>query len=55
MRQESQRLRPSGEVNRAMGRVLVSPRAPKILVPGGGLLRVEVNLREVLSPRVCAG
>ena len=47
--QEVQGLRPSVEVNNAMERALASPRAPRVLVPHGGPLRVEVNLaREVL-------
>jgi lipoprotein-anchoring transpeptidase ErfK/SrfK len=49
--QEVQGLRPSenGVVSRAMLRALATPRAPKVLVPRGGPLRVEVNLaREVL-------
>jgi hypothetical protein len=47
--QETQGLRPSDEVNQAMERALARPRAPRVLVPHGAPLRVEVNLaREVL-------
>jgi hypothetical protein len=49
--QEVQGLRPSenGVVSRAMLRALARPRAPRVLVPRGGRLRVEVSLaREVL-------
>jgi lipoprotein-anchoring transpeptidase ErfK/SrfK len=47
--EEVQGLRTTGVVNRAMLRALAHPRAPRVLVRGGGKLRVEVNLaREVL-------
>jgi Putative peptidoglycan binding domain/L,D-transpeptidase catalytic domain len=47
--EEVQGLRTTGVVSRAMLRALAHPRAPKVLVPRGGKLRVEVNLaREVL-------
>jgi lipoprotein-anchoring transpeptidase ErfK/SrfK len=43
--QETQGLHPRNAVTPAMQRALASPRPPKVLVPHGGRLRVEVNLR----------
>jgi len=44
--QETQGLHPRNAVSTAMRRALASPRKPKILVPHGGRLRVEVNLKD---------
>src|SRR5262245_2725584 len=44
--QATQGLHPQDAVNRAMQRALASPRPPKVLVPHGGHLRVEVNLKD---------
>ena len=44
--QATQGLHPRDAVNRAMQRALASPRPPKVLVPHGGRLRVEVNLKD---------
>jgi lipoprotein-anchoring transpeptidase ErfK/SrfK len=47
--QEVQGLTPQNDVTTAMWRALENPRQPKVLVPGGGSTRVEVNLaREYL-------
>jgi peptidoglycan hydrolase-like protein with peptidoglycan-binding domain len=47
--EEVQGLPTTGVVNHRMLRALEHPRAPKVLVPRGGRLRVEVNLKhEVL-------
>jgi lipoprotein-anchoring transpeptidase ErfK/SrfK len=47
--QEVQGLPGEDYVSSAMWRALDHPRAPQVLVPGGGSMRVEVNLaREVL-------
>jgi peptidoglycan hydrolase-like protein with peptidoglycan-binding domain len=47
--QEVQGLTPSGDVSQATQRALARPRAPQILVPDGGSLRVEISLaREIL-------
>jgi lipoprotein-anchoring transpeptidase ErfK/SrfK len=47
--EEVQGLPTTGEVGHRMLRALEHPRQPKVLVPGGGQLRVEVNLKhEVL-------
>jgi lipoprotein-anchoring transpeptidase ErfK/SrfK len=43
--QETQGLHPRNAVGPAMQRALASPRPPKVLVPHGGRLRVEVNLK----------
>jgi lipoprotein-anchoring transpeptidase ErfK/SrfK len=43
--QETQGLRPRNAVSPAMQRALASPRPPKVLVPHGGRLRIEVNLK----------
>jgi lipoprotein-anchoring transpeptidase ErfK/SrfK len=43
--QETQGLHPRDAVTPAMQRVLASPRPPKVLVPHGGRVRVEVNLK----------
>jgi peptidoglycan hydrolase-like protein with peptidoglycan-binding domain len=42
--QEVQGLAVQDAVNATMQRALASPRAPAVLVPGGGSLRVEVNI-----------
>jgi len=34
----------SGEVSRATEHALAHPRAPRVLVPGGGSMRIEVNM-----------
>ena len=44
--QETQGLHPGDAVSSAMQRALASPRPPKVLVPHGGRLRVEVNLKD---------
>jgi lipoprotein-anchoring transpeptidase ErfK/SrfK len=44
--QETQGLQPQDAVSPAMQRALASPRPPKVLVPHGGRLRVEVNLKD---------
>ena len=44
--QETQGLPPRDAVTPAMQRALASPRPPKVLVPHGGRLRVEVNLKD---------
>jgi lipoprotein-anchoring transpeptidase ErfK/SrfK len=44
--QETQGLHPRDAVSPAMQRALASPRPPKVLVPHGGQLRVEVNLKD---------
>jgi Putative peptidoglycan binding domain/L,D-transpeptidase catalytic domain len=44
--QETQGLRPRDAVTSAMQRALASPRRPKVLVPHGGRLRVEVNMKD---------
>ena len=44
--QETQGLHPRNAVNPAMQRALAHPRRPKILVPHGGRLRVEVSLKD---------
>jgi lipoprotein-anchoring transpeptidase ErfK/SrfK len=44
--QETQGLRPRNVVSSEMQRALASPRPPKVLVPHGGRLRVEVNLKD---------
>ncbi len=43
--QETQGLHPRNVVGAAMQRALASPRPPKVLVPHGERLRVEVNLK----------
>src|SRR5215469_7454610 len=43
--QETQGLHPRNAVSPAMQRALARPRPPKVLVPQGGRLRVEVNLK----------
>jgi len=43
--QETQGLHPRNAVSPAMRRALARPRPPKVLVPDGGRLRVEVNLK----------
>src|SRR5215831_6307725 len=43
--QETQGLHPRNVVSSKMQRALASPRPPKVLVPHGGRLRVEVNLK----------
>ena len=43
--QETQGLHPRNAVSPAMQRALASPRPPKVLVPHGGRLRVEVSLK----------
>jgi lipoprotein-anchoring transpeptidase ErfK/SrfK len=43
--QETQGLHPRNVVSSEMQRALASPRPPKVLVPHGGRLRVEVNLK----------
>jgi len=44
--QETQGLHPQDAVSSAMQRALARPRPPKVLVPHGGGLRVEVNLKD---------
>ena len=44
--QDTQGLHPQDAVSPAMQRALASPRPPKGLVPHGGRLRVEVNLKD---------
>ena len=44
--QDTQGLPPRAGVSPAMQRALASPRPPKVLVPHGGRLRVEVNLKD---------
>jgi lipoprotein-anchoring transpeptidase ErfK/SrfK len=44
--QETQGLHPRDAVSAAMQRALASPRRPKVLVPHGGRLRVEVNIKD---------
>jgi lipoprotein-anchoring transpeptidase ErfK/SrfK len=44
--QETQGLHPRNAVSSAMQRALASPRPPQVLVPHGGHLRVEVNLKD---------
>ncbi len=44
--QETQGLHPRDAVSGAMQRALASPRPPKVLVPRGGRLRVEVSLKD---------
>ena len=44
--QETQGLHPRNAVRPAMQRALASPRPPKVLVPHGGRLRVEVSLKD---------
>jgi peptidoglycan hydrolase-like protein with peptidoglycan-binding domain len=44
--QETQGLHPRDSVSSAMQRALASPRPPTVLVPHGGRLRVEVNLKD---------
>jgi lipoprotein-anchoring transpeptidase ErfK/SrfK len=44
--QDTQGLHPQDAVSPAMQRALASPRPPKVLVPHGGRLRVEVNLED---------
>jgi lipoprotein-anchoring transpeptidase ErfK/SrfK len=44
--QETQGLHPRDAVSSEMQRALASPRPPKVLVPHGGRLRVEVNLKD---------
>jgi lipoprotein-anchoring transpeptidase ErfK/SrfK len=44
--QETQGLHPRNAVSSAMRRALDSPRPPKVLVPHGGRLRVEVNMKD---------
>jgi lipoprotein-anchoring transpeptidase ErfK/SrfK len=44
--QDTQGLHPRDAVSPAMQRALASPRPPKALVPHGGRLRVEVNLKD---------
>jgi len=44
--QEVQGLSPSGDVGPATWQALAAPRPPVVLVPGGGDLRVEINLAD---------
>src|SRR5262249_14159603 len=44
--QDTQGLHPRDAVSPAMQRALASPRPPKVLLPHGGRLRVEVNLKD---------
>ena len=44
--QDTQGLHPQDAVSPAMQRALASPRPPKVLVPHGGRLRVEVSLKD---------
>ena len=44
--QETQGLHPRNAVRPEMERALASPRQPKVLVPHGGRLRVEVNMKD---------
>ena len=44
--QDTQGLHPRNAVSPAMQRALASPRRPKVLVPHGGRLRVEVSLKD---------
>ena len=44
--QETQGLPGAGYVSSAMWRALQHPRAPKVLVPHGGSMRIEINLRD---------
>jgi len=44
--QATQGLHPRNAVSPAMQRALADPRPPKVLVPHGGRLRVEVNLKD---------
>lgn len=46
--QEAQGLHPRNAVGAAMQQALASPRPPKVLVPHGGRLRIEVNLKDQL-------
>lgn len=46
--QKVQGIRPVNNVSRSTERALVRPRAPRALVPHGGSLRVEVDLRHQL-------
>jgi hypothetical protein len=43
--QEVQGLPGASYVNTAMWRALAHPRAPRVLVPRGGSMRIEINLR----------
>jgi len=44
--QETQGLHPRNAVTAAMQRALASPRPPRVLVPHGGRVRVEVSLKD---------
>ncbi len=44
--QEVQGLTPTGEVGQATWQALANPRLPAVLVPGGGSLRIEINLAD---------
>jgi peptidoglycan hydrolase-like protein with peptidoglycan-binding domain len=44
--QDTQGLRPRNLVSPAMQRALASPKPPKALVPHGGRVRIEVNLKD---------
>jgi len=44
--QATQGLRPRNLVSPAMQRALASPKPPKALVPHGGRLRIEVNIKD---------
>jgi lipoprotein-anchoring transpeptidase ErfK/SrfK len=44
--QEAQGLVPDGDVGTATWQALAAPQAPAVLVPGGGSLRIEINLTD---------
>jgi peptidoglycan hydrolase-like protein with peptidoglycan-binding domain len=44
--QEVQGLTPTGDVGTATQQALAYPRPPTVLVPGGGSLRIEINLAD---------
>jgi lipoprotein-anchoring transpeptidase ErfK/SrfK len=44
--QEAQGLVPDGDVGPATWQALAAPQAPAVLVPGGGSLRIEINLTD---------
>ena len=44
--QEVQGITPTGDVGPATEQALADPRLPVVLVPGGGSLRIEINLAD---------
>jgi lipoprotein-anchoring transpeptidase ErfK/SrfK len=44
--QEAQGITPTGDVGPATRQALAHPRPPAVLVPGGGSVRVEINLAD---------